>query len=322
MSEKGYDFMKKCDLRKLYGSTLVELGGENPDVVVLEADLAKTTMSILFQQAFPERYFEMGIAEQNMVSFAAGLALCGKKPFINSFAVFSTGRVFDQIRQSLCLPKLNVVVNGSSSGLSDFGDGATHQSFEDAALMRLLPHMTVFHPTDAVDTPQIVRRAICMDGPVYLKFPRSEMPGMLPADYALKVGEPYVLREGKDAAVFACGIEVYYAMEAAERLAGRGTDVKVIVVNTLKPVADETICALVKDIPYVVTAEEQSVIGGLASIVSYALRNEGKKMEAIAIHDAFGQSAQSHEALLEHYRLTDRFIEDAIVKLIDPRMVE
>lgn len=308
--------MEMKNLRQVYGETLIELGKIDPDVVVLEADLGRSTMSLLFQNEFPQRYFEMGIAEQNMTSFAAGLAFCGKKPFINSFAIFSTGRAFDQIRQSICIPNINVVINGSSCALSDFGDGATHQSIEDSAIMRALPNMTVFCPTDAIDTRQMVFAAVELSGPCYLKLPRSDMPTVMPADYKFEAGKPYVMREGKDAVVFACGTQVYQSMIAAGNLAKEGIQIRVVNVNTLKPLCDDVIQELTAGIKCVVTAEEHSLIGGLASIVTYALRNESKRIEAIGIKDEFGQSAHSHDELLVHYGLTDKEISEKVKMVI------
>ena len=198
-----------------YGKKLVELGGKNPDIVVLEADLGKSTMSCLFEEAFPDRYFEMGIAEQNMTSFAGGLALAGKIPFVNTFAVFASGRAYDQIRQSIATAKLNVKVAGSSSGMSDFGDGATHQSIDDVAIMSAIPNMTVFTPCDGVETGMAVEAAVSLDGPCYIRLCRNDLEDIYPAKAGYRIGEPVVLREGEDVAVYTHGIMAHGALAAA-----------------------------------------------------------------------------------------------------------
>jgi transketolase len=210
--------MRMQNQRRVYGETLVELGRENKNIVVLDADLSKSTMSCLFEQEFPERFFEMGIAEANMISFAVGLSLTGKIAFANSFAVFSTGRPFDQIRQGVAIGKMNVKIIGSSAGLSDFGDGATHQSVEDIAIMRAIPNMTVISPCDAIETKKVVRFAAEYNGPVYIRVSRNDVPDIFPEDARFVIGKPVVLREGKDITVFATGTMVYEALIAADRL--------------------------------------------------------------------------------------------------------
>lgn len=310
--------MSTKSLRVAYGETLVELGKENKNIVVLEADLGKSTMSCLFQQEFPERYFEMGIAEQNMASTAAGLSLAGKVPFINSFAVFASGRAYDQIRQTISIAKLNVKICGSSSGLSDFGDGSTHQAVEDIALMRAIPNMTVLCPVDAVETRKMVRAAVGHEGPVYLRINRNDLPIMTDEDSQFEIGSIYTKREGKDAVIFANGVMVSKALEAAEELEKRGVSVKVVNVPTLKPFDESIIREAVKGFKAVVTAEEHSVIGGLGSAVAKALRGETKlPIEFVGIEDRFGTSAYNYDELLEYYGLTSKAIEEATLKLIE-----
>ena len=236
--------MKMQSQRKAYGETLVQLGRENKNIVVLDADLSKSTMTCFFEQEFPDRYFEMGIAEANMISFAAGLSLTGKIAFVNSFAVFSTGRPFDQIRQGVAIGKLNVKICGSSAGLSDFGDGATHQSVEDIAIMRAIPNMTVISPCDAIETKKAVRFAAEYDGPVYIRVSRNDLPEIFPYDMEFTLGKPVVLREGNDITVFATGTMVYEALVAAEKLSSLGISARVVNVSTLKPVDDESIIKL------------------------------------------------------------------------------
>ena len=302
--------MKMSNQRTVYGQTLVELGKENKRIVVLEADLGKSTQSYAFSQEFPERYFEMGIAEADMTSFAAGLSLTGKIPFTNSFAVFAAGRAYDQIRQGIAIPKLNVKIVGSSAGMSDFGDGATHQSVEDVAIMRAIPNMTVLVPADAPQLKAMVKWMVDYDGPVYLRVSRNDLPEV--------TGEhpdpitPAVLREGTDAAVVACGIMVAPALEAAEKLAAEGISVRVINVPCLKPFADEKVKELLAGVKKVVAAEEHSYIGGLSQALAWALRGDGRPLETVSIPDVFGQSASNPQELLVHYGLTADHIAEKI----------
>ena len=306
--------MQNC--RTVYGETLVQLGKENERIVVLEADLSKTTMTKLFEQAFPDRFFEMGIGEQNMISVAAGLALCGKIAFANSFAVFAAGRPYDQIRVSVCIGKLNVKIVGSSCGISDFGDGATHQGIEDIAIMRAIPNMTVLSPADGIETTKMTRAAAEYEGPVYLRIPRNDIPDVTDEKQEFKIGRPSVIREGKDVTVFAHGYMVYKALKAAETLEKEGKQVRVVNVSTLKPIDEEAIRKLAADVKGIVTVEEHTIIGGLASIVAFALRGTGLPIEAVAIQDCFGQSALSYEQLLEHYGLTDTAVVKAVKKVL------
>jgi transketolase len=309
--------MSKGNQRSTYGATLVELGRKNKNVVVLEADLGKSTMSYMFQQEFPERYFEMGIAEQNMASFAAGLALTGKTAFINSFAVFASGRTYDQIRQSICIGKLNIKIVGSSYGLSDFGDGATHQSVEDIAIMRAIPNMTVIAPADAMETRKAVEAAADYDGPVYIRLNRNDMPDLFSESYRFEISKPALLREGNDIVVFAHGIMVSKALEAAQMLEAEGISLRVVNVSTLKPLDEDAIKKLSTGVKGIITAEEHSVIGGLADIVTFILRGSSLPVEVIAIQDRFGQSAQSYDELLVHYGLTSTEIAKAARKIIN-----
>ena len=305
--------MKAESLRIAYGQMLVDLGREDERIVVLEADLGKSTMSILFQEAYPSRYFEMGIAEQNMASTAAGLSLVGKVPFINSFAVFTSGRAYDQVRQSIAIANLNVKICGSSAGLSDFGDGSTHQAIEDMALMRALPNMTVLVPVDAVETRKMVRAMVEWDGPVYIRINRNDLPVLTDPDSNFEIGKFQVVRDGTDIAIFANGVMVFKALEAAENLAKKGISVKVINASTVKPLPDEQVLAHVEGCRGVVTAEEHSVIGGLGSAVASALRRERNlPIEFVGIKDAFGTSALAYEELLTHYGLTVCAIENAV----------
>jgi len=302
-----------ASLREAYGEILVELGKENRDIVVLDADLSKSTRTCLFQDAYPERYFEMSIAEQNMASVAAGLSLVGKIPFINSFAVFATGRIYDQIRQSICIAGLNVKICGSSCGLSDFGDGATHQSLEDIAIMRTLPNMTVLVPVDAVETKKIVRASIKHNGPVYIRINRNDLPIYTDKDGEYEIGHIYKIREGKDIVIFANGVMVSKAIGATEILEKEGISVRIMNVSTVKPLKKEEVLRNIEGVKGIVTAEEHNIIGGLGSAITEVLRGEKHPpIEFVGVKDVFGTSASNYEELLAYYGLTS----DGIVQVI------
>lgn len=302
--------------RKEYGKKLVELGEKNPDIVVLEADLGKSTMSCMFEAAFPDQYFEMGIAEQNMTSFAGGLALAGKIPFTNTFAVFASGRAYDQIRQSIATAKLNVKVVGSSSGMSDFGDGATHQSIDDVAIMSAIPNMTVFTPCDGVETGLAVEAAAALDGPCYIRLCRNDLEDIFPENVPYRIGEPVVLREGSDVAVFTHGIMAHGALKAADMAAQAGVSVSVIHIPTMKPLNEEAVKRLAEGKKGVVVCEESNIRGGLNMLISYMLRGTGIPMESVAVMDVFGQSASSHDELLKEYGLDEGSIFEKIKKVV------
>lgn len=308
--------MNKQNCRVVYGQTLVELGRENERIVALDADLCKSTMTKLFEQEFPERYFEMGIGEQNMVSVAAGLALCGKIAFANSFAVFAAGRPYDQIRVSVCIGKVNVKIIGSSCGISDFGDGATHQGIEDIAIMRALPNMTILAPVDGIETRKMVRAAVDYEGPVYIRIPRNEVPDVSDENQKFEIGKPIVMRDGTDITVFAHGYMVYKALKAAETLDKQGVSLRIVNVGTMKPIDEDAITDLADGVKGIVTVEEHTIIGGLASAVAFILKGRAIPMEAIAVQDCFGQSALDYEQLLEHYGLTDTAIVQVVHKIL------
>ena len=306
--------MKMSSQRKIYGETLVKIGAENPRLVVLEADLGNSTQSIHFQRAYPDRYFEMGIAEANMTSFAAGLSLTGKIAVTNSFAVFAAGRAFDQIRQGVAIPALNVKVVGSSAGLSDFGDGATHQSIDDLAIMRAVPNMTVLVPADAPQAEAMTHWMIAHDGPVYMRICRNDLPEVT-GDHPDPIA-PAVLREGGDVALVACGKMVSRALQAAECLAEKGIEARVINVPCLKPFPEEALPKLLEGVRAIVSCEEHSVIGGLSQALSWTLRCDGRPLDAVAVQDEFGQSALDYEELLDHYHLGVQDIMDRAQKLL------
>jgi transketolase len=306
--------MQNC--RVVYGETLVELGRDNERIVALDADLSKSTMTRLFEHEFPERFFEMGIGEQNMISTAVGLALSGKIAFANSFAVFAAGRPYDQIRVSVCIGKVNVKIIGSSCGISDFGDGATHQGIEDIALMRAIPNMTVLIPADGIETRKMVRASVEYEGPVYIRINRNEMPDVVPEGHEFEIGKPYVIRKGKDITVFAHGYMVFKALKAAETLEKEGITLRIVNVSTMKPIDEKAIEKLASGVKGIVTVEEHSIIGGLASVIAFILRGQAMPIEAVAIKDCFGQSALDYEQLLEHYGLTETAIIKAVRKIL------
>lgn len=308
--------MMYTNQRIAYGNTLVELGKENPNIVVLDADLCGSTMGKLFEQAYPERHFEVGIAEANMTSMAAGLALTGKIPVTNSFAVFSGGRAFDQIRQTISMGKLNVKICGSSSGLSDFGDGGSHQCVEDLAIFRAVPNMTVLCPADANETVECVKAMVAWDGPCYLRLNRNDYENVTPEGKKFEIGKPYVLRQGIDVTVFATGYMVGLALQAAQALEGR-VSVRVVNVPTIKPLDEALVNALAADVKGVVTAEEHTVVGGLGAAVAQALRRACKPMEFVGVQDCFGCSAKDYESLLTHYGLTKEAIMEAVLKITE-----
>lgn len=300
--------------RKEYGKTLVELGKKNPDIVVLEADLGKSTMSCMFEAEFPERYFEMGIAEQNMTSFAGGLALAGKIPFTNTFAVFASGRAYDQIRQSIATAKLNVKIVGSSSGMSDFGDGATHQSIDDVAIMSAIPNMTVFTPCDGIEVKKAVEAAVNVEGPCYIRLCRNDLEDIFPADAEYRIGEPVVLREGTDVTVFTHGIMAHAALTAAGEAEREGISVSVVHIPTIKPLNETAVCKLAEGKKGIVVCEESNIRGGLNMLISYILRGRELPIESIAVMDVFGQSGSSHQELLDKYGLDAKSILEKIKK--------
>ena len=298
--------MAKSNQRTIYGQQLLHWGEKMENIVVLEADLGKSTMTSAFQEAHPERYFEMGIAEADMTSFAAGLALTGKIAFTNSFAVFAAGRAYDQIRQGVAIGKLNVKVIGSSAGLSDFGDGATHQAVEDMAIMRAIPNMTVLCPADGAQVREMMDFIVRHDGPVYMRLCRNDLPEITAPGTGLA---PAVLREGTDVSLLACGVMVAKALEAAERLGASGISARVVNVPCVKPLDEARILELTGGVRAVVTCEEHSVIGGLSQAVAWALRGRGVPLDAVAIMDAFGQSAHTAEELYAFYHLQPEDIE-------------
>ncbi len=305
--------VKKIATRDGYGNALAELGREHEDVVVLDADLAAATKTGVFKKEFPERFIDCGIAEENMMGVAAGLAAAGKVPFASSFAMFAAGRAFEQVRNSIGYPHLNVKIGASHAGISVGEDGATHQCNEDIALMRTIPGMVIINPSDAVEARAAVRAAYEIDGPVYKRFGRLAVPVINDRpDYKFEVGKGIVLREGKDVAIIATGLCVNSALEAAEKLAEEGIQAKVINMHTIKPLDEDLVVEAAKETGKVVTVEEHSVIGGLGSAVCDVLCEKlPTSVLKIGVNDVFGESGPAVK-LLEKYRLDGQGVYEQI----------
>ena len=303
--------VKKIATRDSYGNALAQLGTEHEDVVVLDADLAAATKTGVFKKAHPERFIDCGIAESNMMGVAAGLAAAGKVPFASSFAMFAAGRAFEQVRNSIGYPHLNVKIGATHAGISVGEDGATHQCNEDIALMRTIPGMVVINPSDDVEAQAAVRAAYEHEGPVYLRFGRLAVPVINDKpDYKFELGKGVVLREGKDVTVIATGLPVNNCLEAAEKLAADGIDAKVINIHTIKPLDEELIVSAAKETGEVVTVEEHSVIGGLGSTVCEVLSEKAPtRVLKIGVNDTFGESGPAAELLKKYGLDTDSIYE-------------
>ncbi|MBS6677903.1 MAG: transketolase family protein [Clostridiales bacterium] len=300
--------------RIAYGNTLVELGEQDERILVLDADLGGSTMGKMFEEKFPERHFEMGIAEADMTSVAAGLAQTGFIPFTNSFAVFSGGRAYDQIRQTIAIGKLNVKICGSSSGLSDFGDGATHQCVEDMAIFRAIPNMTVLCPADANETVEAVKVMAEIQGPCYIRLNRNDYPNVTKEGEKFQIGIPKILKKGTDIALIATGYMVGLALQAAENLKGE-ISVKVINLSTIKPINEEMLVDQVRGCKAVVTAEEHNIKGGMGSAVAEVLCKECIPIEFVGVQDCFGCSAHNYQDVLNYHGLTVEKVEEALRKM-------
>ncbi len=296
--------VKKFATRDGYGKALIELGKKDDRIVVLDADLAAATRTGKFQKEFPERHIDCGIAEQNMMGIAAGLATAGKIPFASSFAMFATGRAFEQIRNSIAYPHLNVKIGASHAGISVGEDGPTHQCNEDIALMRALPGMVVINPSDVIEAEEATRAAAAYEGPVYLRFGRLAVPVINDRpDYRFEWGKGRVLREGKDVAIIATGLTVSASLDAADMLAAEGIEAKVVNIHTIKPLDEDLIVEVAKETGRIVTVEEHSVIGGLGSAVCDCLCEKAPtRVLKLGIHDVYGESGPA-AALLHKYGL-------------------
>lgn len=301
--------------RAAYGHALKTEVYKNPNVVVLEADLGNATKSNAFKEVAPERYFNMGISEQDLIGTAAGFAAAGKIPLASTFAVFATGRAFEQVRNSVCYPKLNVKICATHAGLTVGADGGSHQAIEDISLMRTLPNMTVINPADAKEAEAAVLAAIDYQGPVYIRLGRAETKDIHDDSYHFEWGKAEVLRQGADVSIFATGIMTAKALDAAETLAKQGIQAEVINVHTIKPLDEETVIASAKKTGKVVTAEEHSIIGGLGSAVAEVLARQCPTKQAfVGVQDSFGESG-SPDDLLEKYGLTAEAIVKAAIGL-------
>jgi len=307
-------------LREAYGKTLVELGRENPDIVVLDADLSPSTMTHFFAREFPDRFFDCGVAEQNMVTIAAGLAASGKIPFASTFAVFVPGRSFDQIRMSIAYSRLNVKLVVTHGGISVGEDGASHHSVEDLALIGSLPGFTVIVPADAIETAQAVKAAAASNGPFYIRLCRPKLPLVYRQDYRFELGRAVTMRQGKDATIIAIGVMLSAALDAADNLRRQGIDCRVLNMPTLKPVDEAAITEAATETGAIVTAEDHLEHGGLGSIVSQVVaRRHPVPMEFVAVKDTYAKSGKATE-LLQRYGLTAKDIEQAVRKVIKKKV--
>src|SRR5574344_1256319 len=313
---KEYKVLGNQDKRSGFGEGLVEAGKENENVVALCADLTPSVRMDLFKKEFPNRFIECGIAEANMISIASGMALSGKVPFVGSFAAFSTGRVYDQIRQSVAYSNTNVKIAGSHAGITLGENGATHQILEDIGLMKMLPNMVVINPCDHNQTKQATIAAARYKGPVYLRYGRPKVPTFIPEDMPFEIGKAIVLNEGKDVSIFATGHLVYPALKAAEELEKQGIKAEVINIHTINPLDNEAILKSVGKTKCVVSCEEHQYNGGLGdSIAQLLVRNNPAPMEYVGIDDKFGESGTPDELMVK-YELTSENIIKATKKVI------
>jgi transketolase len=314
--------MKKKEManpRDAYGETLLELGGKHPNIVVLDADLSKSTKTILFAKKYPDRFFEMGIAEANMISAAAGLASCGKIPFASTFAVFATGRVYDQIRIDVAYSEANVKIFATHGGISVGKDGASHQMIEDLTLMRVLPNMTVLAPSDATQTRRLVELMATTKGPMYARIGRANAPLLYTKEDLkdIEIGKGLITRDGSDASIIACGTMVDQAVDAQEQLAKEGISARVVDMHTIKPLDEKLVLRCKRDTNAMVTVEEHSIIGGLGGAVSEVLAENGSSVpfKRIGVQDVFCESGEPEE-LFDKYELSTSYIIKTVKKLL------
>lgn len=294
--------------RESYGEALLELGKENKNVVVFDADLSSATKTSIFAKEFPERFFDMGIAEQNMMSTAAGMSTCGKIPYVSTFAVFAAGRAYDQIRNSICYPNLNVKICATHAGITVGEDGATHQMIEDISLMRTLPNMTVISTSDDIQTKWAVKEISKIKGPVYLRLARLATPKIYEENQKFEIGKAVQIGDGIDATVFATGVTVAEALKAQEILKEKGIEIKVVDIHTIKPIDKEMIIKCAKETKRLISIEDHSIIGGIGSAISEVLTEEyPAKLERMGIKDTFGKSGKA-EQLMQYFGITAKDI--------------
>ena len=304
---------KKVATRKSYGEALEQLGKENPNVVVLDADLAGATKTDMFAKQFPDRFFDMGIAEANMMATAAGFATCGKIPYASTFAVFAAGRAYDQIRNSICYPKLNVKICATHCGVTVGEDGATHQMIEDLSLMRTLPNMTVMSTSDDTQTKWAIKEIAKIQGPVYLRLARMETPIIYDENTKFEIGKAIQIGEGTDGTVFATGITVSEAIKAQEILKQERINIRVVDIHTIKPIDKELIIKSAKETKKLISIEDHNIIGGLVSAISEVLTEEyPTKLTRLGIRDVFGKSGKAEE-LIKYFGITANDIVEVIV---------
>ncbi len=304
----------KIATRESFGKALVELGKENKDVVVLTADLAGATKTSLFEKEFPDRFINVGIAEQNMIGISAGLATTGKIPFASTFAMFAAGRAYDQIRNSVAYPKLNVKICGTHAGITVGEDGATHQMLEDLSLMRSIPNMTVLCPSDDVQTKWAIKEMAKFDGPVYIRLARVATPVIYDENQTFEIGKMVQIGNGTDATVFATGVEVAEALKAKEQLEKENINIRVVDVHTIKPIDKETIIKCAKETKKIITIEDHSIIGGLGTTVCEILSEEyPTKVIRMGMKDQFGKSGKADQ-LLKYFKLDSQAIIEEIKK--------
>jgi transketolase len=309
--------IKKIATRDSYGNALVELGKEKDNVVVLDADLAAATKTAVFKKEFPERHIDCGIAEANMTGIAAGLSTCGKVPYISTFAMFAAGRAFEQVRNSIGYPHLNVKIGATHAGISVGEDGASHQCNEDIALMRTIPGMTIINPSDDIEAKAAVRAAYDIDGAVYMRFGRLAVPVINDnPDYKFEVGKGVLLKEGTDLTIIATGLEVAESLKAAEMLADKGINARVINIHTIKPIDEDIIVKAAQETGRIFTVEEHSIIGGLGGAVAEVLSEKcPTKLTRIGVKDTFGESGPAVE-LLHKYKLDAEGIVEQITEAL------
>lgn len=307
---------QKIATREAYGKSLARLGLENKNIVVLDADLSKSTKTAEFKKVCPERFINVGIAEQNLAGISAGLATTGKIPFMSTFAMFAAGRAFEIIRNAICYPKLNVKVCATHAGLTVGADGASHQAIEDLALMRSIPNMVVLNPADAVSAEKIIEAIIEYDGPCYVRLGRAPVPVVYTAESKIEIGKANTVQDGTDVTIIATGIMLAEAMEAAETLKAEGVSVRILDMHTIKPLDNEAVIKAAKETKAIVTAEEHTIFGGLGSAVAEVLaENHPTKMRRIGVKDTFGESGTPAELMVK-YEITANDIVKAVKELI------
>lgn len=312
----GSEFKKYLGTRETYGETLADLGGKYPEIVVLDADLSSSTKTNIFAKKFPSRFFNMGVSEQDLMGTAAGFAAAGKIPFASSFAIFAAGKAWEQIRQSIAYPSLNVKIVATHGGITVGEDGGSHQTTEDIGLMRILPNMTVVVPADSIETRKALEAIVLHKGPVYMRLSRLKFPLIFDESYQFKLGKGTVIGEGKDVTIFACGLMLSQALKAREILKTQGVEAKLVNISTIKPLDEDLILACANETRAIVTAEEHSIIGGLGSAVAEVVSEKFPvPIRRIGVRDRFGTSGKA-EKLLEYFGLTPEDIVKAVHEVL------